>query len=298
MDKINATVFLTVTETGSFRKAADALGYTQAGISYIINSMEEQTGLSLFLRERDGVRLTREGEALLPLIKQLDHWERRFRQTVDELNGLEKGTVRVQIFDSISIHWIPGILRKFRDDFPHIQIELISEEDSVRAEQMVLSGEVDCGFFLTDVTSKLDVFPLLEENLLAIVPPEHPLADRAFFPIAQLGDYPFISMKYDDNTGISNIFRSRGVVPDTAFCMDNDYAAMAMVSKGLGYCIFPELLLQDIPYELHCMPFDEPQRRTIRIGTRSMKTCSNACRKFIEYTREWVREHTAEGCNE
>lgn len=295
MDKINATVFLTVIETGSFRKAADALGYTQAGISYIINSMEEQTGLSLFLRERDGVRLSREGEILLPLIKQLDHWERRFRQTVDELNGLEKGTVRVQIFDSISIHWIPGILRKFRDDFPHIQIELISEEDSVRAEQMVLSGEVDCGFFLTDVTAKLDVYPLLEENLLAIVPPEHPLADRAFFPIAQLGDYPFISMKYDDNTGISNIFRSRGVVPDTAFCMDNDYAAMAMVSKGLGYCIFPELLLQDIPYELHCLPFDEPQRRTIRIGTRSMKTCSNACRKFIEYTREWVREHTAEG---
>ena len=217
MDRVNATVFLTVIETGSFRKAADALGYTQAGISYIINSMEEQTGLSLFLRERDGVRLSREGEILLPLIKQLDHWERRFRQTVDELNGLEKGTVRVQIFDSISIHWIPGILRKFRDDFPHIQIELISEEDSVRAEQMVLSGEVDCGFFLTDVTAKLDVYPLLEENLLAIVPPEHPLADRAFFPIAQLGDYPFISMKYDDNTGISNIFRSRGVVPDTAF---------------------------------------------------------------------------------
>ena len=96
MDRVNATVFLTVIETGSYRKAADALGYTQAGISYIINSMEEQTGLSLFLRERDGVRLSREGEILLPLIKQLDHWERRFRQTVDELNGLEKGTVRVR----------------------------------------------------------------------------------------------------------------------------------------------------------------------------------------------------------
>ena len=140
MDKINAKVFLTITETGSFRKAADALGYTQAGISYIVNVMEEQTGLCLFQREHDGVRLSREGEALLPLMKQLDMWERQFKQTVDELNGLEKGTVRVQIFDSISIHWIPGILREFRDDFPNIRVELISEEDSVRAEQMVWSG--------------------------------------------------------------------------------------------------------------------------------------------------------------
>lgn len=292
MDKINAKVFLTITETGSFRKAADALGYTQAGISYIVNVMEEQTGLCLFQREHDGVRLSREGEVLLPLMKQLDMWERQFKQTVDELNGLEKGTVRVQIFDSISIHWIPGILREFRDDFPNIRVELISEEDSVRAEQMVWSGDVDCGFFLTDVNSKLDVFPLLEEKLLAIVSPEHPLADRERFPISQLGAYPFISMKYDENTGIRNIFRSRGIVPDTAFCMDNDYAAMAMVNKGLGYCIFPELLLQDIPYELHCMEFDEPQMRTIRIGTRSMQSCSNACRKFIEYTRKWVKENT------
>ncbi len=291
MDKINAEVFLKVAETGSFRNAADALGYTQAGISYIIGSMEKETGLHFFLREHNGVSLTREGEEILPYMKQLKVWERQFEQTVDELNGLERGTIRVQIFDSISIHWIPGIVRRFHDDYPGVKIELISEEDSARQEQMVQSGEVDCGFFLTTVKSDIDHYPLLEENLLAILAVDHPLAALDRFPIAQLGKHPFISMKYDDHTGIGAIFEKRKVKPKTAFQMDNDYAAMGMVQKGLGFCIFPELLLTDMPEGLKCMEFDVPQKRTISIGTASYETCSKACKKFIEYTKEWVEEY-------
>lgn len=291
MEKINATVFLTVYQTGSFRKAAEQLGYTQAGISYIIGNMEKELGLSLFVREHDGVRLSAEGEELLPHLTQLDNWERQFRQKVNELKDLERGTIRVQIFDSISIHWIPSIIKKFHDDYPGIRIELVSEEDSMRAEEMVKNQEVDCGFFLTNVRSDISTFPLIEEKLLAIVAPDHPLAEAEHFPVKSLGEYPYIRMQFDEHTGIGDIFRSHDITPQIAFAMDNDYAAMAMVSKGLGFCIFPELLLTDTPYELRCMDFDEPQRRVISVGTNDIKTCSKACRKFIEYTRDWVKRH-------
>ncbi len=291
MDKINAEVFLSVAETGNFRKTADLLGYTQAGISYIIGSMEKETGLTLFIREHNGVRLTREGEALIPYMKQLEVWDRQFDQTVGELNGLEKGNLRVQIFDSISVHWIPGIIQRFNHDYPGINIELITEEDSARAEEMVLSGEVDCGFFLTNVSADIDYYPLMEENLLAGVAPDHPLAKLEKFPIKELGKHPYIAMKYDAHTGIGRIFSKRGIVPQIAYSLDNDYAAMAMVNKGLGYTIFPQLLLTYKPCELRCMEFDEPVKRTISVGTASMSTCSKACAKFIEYTREWVEEY-------
>lgn len=291
MDNNSIAAFLAVAEEGSFRKAAAKLGYTQAGISYIIQSLEAEIGLSLFLRTRAGVQLSPEGNAVLPHFRQLERDGRLLERVAQELNGLERGTLRVQIFDSISIHWLPGILQQFKQDYPGISVELISEEDSAKAEQMVTNGEVDCGFFLTDVNSAMDVFDLHEENLLAIVPTDHPLASENYFPVAQLGKYPYISMKYDSNTGIKEIFQRNHAHPATAYCMDNDYAAMAMVSKGLGYCIFPELLLQDIPYELCCLEFDKPQRRTIRIGTRSLETASKACVKFIEYTRRWVAEY-------
>lgn len=291
MDKLNAEVYIKVVETGSFKKAADELGYTQAGISYIISTMEETIGLPLFIREHHGVRLSPEGEALLPHFHNLLIWEHNFTQHIGELKGLDSGSIRVQIFDSISIHWIPSIIRKFQDDYPGIKIELVSEEDSRRAEEMVLSGQVDCGFFLTTVKSDIDHFPLLEENLKAIVSLDHPMAKYDKFPIAKIGDFPYIGMKYDDHTGINNIFKKKGIQPQLAFSMDNDFAAIAMVSKGLGYCIFPELLIKDIPYEVKCMEFDEPQTRIVSVGTRSLETCSKACLKFIEYTCEWVKNY-------
>ena len=61
MEKLNTTVFLKVVEIGSFKRTADILGYTQAGVSYIINAMEKEFGLTLFHREYGGVRLTSEG---------------------------------------------------------------------------------------------------------------------------------------------------------------------------------------------------------------------------------------------
>ncbi len=292
MDKNTIKVFLTVAEEGSFRKAASILGYTQAGISYIIQGMEKDLGLVLFTRDRSGVHLSPEGNALLPHIKQIDMDNRMLRQTVNELKGLEKGTLKVQIFDSISIHWIPSILQKFKADYPGITVEFVTVEDSLKAEEMVLTGEVDCGFFLTNVSASLDVIKLKEESLLAIVSPDHELAQAERFPIRKLGNYPYISMKYDNNTGIKDIFEKHNAVPNTAYCMDNDYAAMAMVSKNLGFCIFPELLLQDVPYEIKCLEFDKPQKRTISVGTRSLETASNACVKFIEYTKQWVEENT------
>lgn len=292
MDNNSVAAFLSVSKEGSFRKAAAQLGYTQAGISYIIQNLEEEIGLNLFIRTRNGVTLSPEGEILLPHFRQLERDHYLLQETVQEIKGLEKGSLRVQIFDSISIHWLPGILQEFKRDYPGISIELISEEDSAKAEQMVVNGEVDCGFFLTDVVASLDVFVLHEESMLAIVSTDHPLASAEKFPVSLLGSYPFISMKYDNHTGIKEIFRRNHAKPATAYCMDNDYAAMAMVSKGLGYCIFPELLLKDIPYELCCLEFDQPQRRTISIGTRSMETASKACLKFIEYTRNWVANNS------
>ncbi|MDO4466745.1 MAG: LysR family transcriptional regulator [Bacillota bacterium] len=292
MDGLNIEVLLKVIETKSFRKAAQELGYTQAGISYIINSIEKEIGLPLFVREHNGVHLSNEGQVLLPMLKQYAVWKYQFKQRVNELKGLENGTIRVQIFDSISIHWIPSIVQQFNNDYPGIKIELITEEDSLRAEEMVKSGEVDCGFFLTKVNSEIDVYPLLEESLKVILPLDHPLANNKTFPISQIGDYPYIGMKYDEHTGIQDIFVKQGVLPKRVYSLDNDYAAMAMISKGLGYGIFPELLLRFIPYEVKCLEFDIPQKRCVSIGTRSIHTCSQATKKFIEYTRIWVKRNT------
>ncbi len=292
-EKLNPEVFLSVTETGSFKKTGELLGYTQAGIAYIITTMEESLGFRLFIREYGGVRLTAEGTELLPFFQQLSNSRRILSEKITEISKLETGHVKVLVFDSVFVHWIPGILQEFHKSYPGIGVEFISEENPKKAEEMVLAETVDCGFFLKEVTAPLDVTILMKESLKIVVSKDHPLSGRDSVPVELLSEYPYIEMEYGDDTGIRDIFKRHGVKPGTRYHIDNDYAAVAMAEKGLGFCIFPELLLKDIPYDVKCIDFETPEQRTVSIGTKSRETCSKAAAAFMDFSIDWIMKRNS-----
>ena len=289
MDKINTAVFLKTAETLNFRKTADELGYTQAGVSYIISAMEEELGLPLFIREYGGVKLTSEGRALLPQFRELAAAERLLRDRVDDLKNLDAGEIRVLVFYSISLHWIPEILERFHRDYPNIRVRLISCDETLPAQEMARRREVDCGFFVLPVSDDLEVIPVMDELMKASFAPEHPAAKLSRFPVADLDRYPFIHLTRD--TEVAEIFRAYHKAPRVSFTSENDLSALAMVSKNLGYCINSSILLEDIPYPLVSLEFDEPISRTIGIGARSLRECPKAARMFMKYALDWLQEH-------
>lgn len=292
MEKLNATVFLKTVETGSFKKTADALGYTQAGISYIINAMEDEFGLLLFEREYGGVKLTSEGRELLPLIKQIADREHYLQEAINDIRNLNSGTVRVSTFYSVSIFWLPGMIRKFKDAHPGINVEVVNCDVDRDNERLIYDREVDCGFLSDDPAINIETYDLMEESFLIAVPTDHPTAKNKKFPIAEVGNYPYINMTYDRPSSdiYEKVFMNRAA-PKPAYTVDNDFAAMAMVSQGLGISIFPQLLLKDVPFPVKCLEFDKPFKRTIRIGSRSLSDCSHATKRFIQCAREWVNEN-------
>ena len=289
MDKINTAVFLKTAETLNFRKTADELGYTQAGVSYIISAMEEELGLPLFIREYGGVKLTSEGRALLPQFQELAAAERLLRDRVDDLKNLDAGEIRVLVFYSISLHWIPEILERFHRDYPNIRVRLISCDETIPAQEMARRREVDCGFFVLPVSDDLEVIPVMDELMKASFAPEHPAAKLSRFPVADLDRYPFIHLTRD--TEVAEIFRAYHKAPKVSFTSENDLSALAMVSKNLGYCINSSILQEDIPYPLVSLEFDEPISRTIGIGARSLRECPKAARMFMKYALDWLQEH-------
>ena len=107
--------FLTVARLGSFKAAAEELGYTQAGISYLVNALEKELGLTLFLREYGGVHLTTEGREVLGLVQAINADEHALAARVRELADREGGLVRVGAFTSVAIEWFPSIARAFLD---------------------------------------------------------------------------------------------------------------------------------------------------------------------------------------
>lgn len=290
MEKLNAEVFLKVVETGSFKKAADLLNYTQAGVSYIINAMEEEYGIRLFYREHGGVRLNDNGKELLPLIRQLDRDEHFIREKINALKGLDSGTVRVSTFNSVYVRWLPGILHSFEEQHPGIKVEVVSCEASIENERLIFSREVDCGFLIGEPTIELDTIDLSEDELMAAVSPDHPLAGRNAFPLEQLPAQPYIMISFDKSDFYDLLFPG-GSGPNTKYVADNEFAAMAMVSRGLGVSVFSRLLLQEPVFPVRSLPFDPPVSRMIRIGTRSMKTCTAATEEFMRCSERWIHEH-------
>lgn len=161
--------FLKTVELGSLTRAADALGYTQSGMTYILNSLEDECGLTLLKRDRTGVQLTSDGQEMLPYIESLCESWRLVSEKRDALKGMESGHLRIGTFTSVSTHWLPGIIHAFRRAYPNITFELL-HGDYAQIQEWVLRGRVDLGFTQLPLKEGLSGLHLKSDDLLAVLP--------------------------------------------------------------------------------------------------------------------------------
>lgn len=274
--------FIKTVEYGSFTKAAEALSYSQSGISRMINDLEKEWKLSILERGRTGVRLTSDGLKLLPHIRSVCDEYERLQSQVDELNGLQSGLIRIGTFSSVATHWLPNIIREFQKDFPNIDYELLLG-DYTEIEAWVLEGRVDFGFLRLPAHPDLETIFLEQDKLLAILPEDHPLAGYDQFPVSALCDYPFMLLEKGAKAEISEIFERSNLTPKVHFTTWDDYAIMSMVESGLGISILPQLILKRVPYRIISKDLDIPAFRNIGIAFRDRNRTSLAVKKFLEY---------------
>ena len=174
--------FVKTIEYGSFTKAAEILNYSQSGISRMISDLEKEWNISLLERSKSGVELTSEGLKLLSFIENLCREYEKLEVQVDALKGLESGLIRIGTFSSIATHWLPNIIKKFQQDYPNIEYELLlGNYDEI--ENWILKGRVDFGFLRLPTKSRLETIFLMEDELMVVLPENHKLADKEYFPI-------------------------------------------------------------------------------------------------------------------
>ena len=191
--------FVRTVELGSFTKAAESLSYSQSGVSRMVADLEREWKVALLERGRAGVRLTSEGTRLLPCIRRVCEEHARLQAQVDELNGLQAGLIRIGTFSSVATHWLPNVIRAFQEDYPNIDYELLLG-DYGEIEEWVLEGRVDCGFLRLPAHRGLETAFIERDELLAVLPEGHPLAERKRVPAAELCEEPFLLLEKGDNT--------------------------------------------------------------------------------------------------
>lgn len=274
--------FLKTVEYGSFTKAAEVLHYSQSGISRMIGDLEKEWGLSVLERGRSGVRLTSDGIKMLPFVQNVCREYQNLQDQVDQLQGLESGLIRIGTISSIATHWLPSVIKEFQKDYPNIEYELLSG-DYGEIEEWLLAGRVDCGFILLPASAELEITPLKRDEMMVIMPQNHPLADCESFPIKALEEEPFMLLERGEKSQVSELLRQRGLHPKVRFITLDDYAIMSMVESGLGISILPNLILQRTPYHIVKKPLADPAYRDLGLAMRDSKSASTAVKRFLTY---------------
>lgn len=274
--------FVKTVEYGSFTKAAEKLQYSQSGISRMINDLEQDWNVILLERNKTGVRLTSDGLKLLPNAKRIVEEFEKLQMEVDELNGLQSGLIRIGTFSSVATHWLPKIIKRFQKDYPNIDYELLLG-DYTEIEEWIREGRVDCGFLRLPTDPDFETVFLAQDNLLAILPETHPLANCDKIPLSAMCEEPFMLLEKGAKAEISGLFEQNGCMPKTHFTTWDDYAVMSMVESGLGISILPQLILKRAPYRIVAKELDVPAYRRIVFALRKKKTASLAVKRFMDY---------------
>lgn len=276
-----------IVELGSFTRAAQALGYTQSAMSQMIASLEEELSIKLLIRSRTGARLTLEGAELYPQVERLVYQYQAVKEKANEIKGLESGVIRIGTISSVSTHWLPGLLKKFREQYPSVEF-VLHQGDYSLFQEWIKTGAVDFAFVNPAAVSGIETIVLKEGTMLAVLPENHRLAALETVPLEALVEEPFILLEEGHYSEPLEAFRALGLKPNVRYTIHDDYAIMTMAEAGLGVSILAELVLHRTHYRLALRPTVPVVSRTIAVGYRDKNSLPIASRRFIDYLRENV----------
>jgi DNA-binding transcriptional LysR family regulator len=273
-------------ETGSFTMTADKLGYTQSGVSHIIQNMENEFRLPLFIRDNRKVIPTSAALEIIPMIKDMICSEDNILQTVDGLLGLYRGTIRVAAGIFPMIRWMPRIIKEFNQKYPDIQIHLV-DGNYEKIETMLIAGELDMGFLSLPTKENLETIPLYEERLMVVLPKGHPLAAKPILSLAEISGEPFIIPGESSRSHVGEFCARHGCTLPKAYSSPVDYVTISLVKEGLGLSIVPELILRDFADDVEARYLlEEDAVRTLGVALLSLSKCSPATGKFLELIKQ------------
>ena len=124
MDAKKLEILMTAVDLGSFSKASEVVGYTQSGLTHLVDSLEREIGFPLILRSYSGIALTEAGENLLPDIRQFLQANATLENKIQAVREQQEESIRVAAYASIAMYWMPEILYRFRRLCPKVDVDL------------------------------------------------------------------------------------------------------------------------------------------------------------------------------
>ena len=293
MTLLEYRIFHTVTQQGSFARAAQILHLTPSAISHAVSAMEEECGFALFVRGKGGVTLTRSGEALYPVISRILGADEALVQTIGELKGVQRGTVRLGAFNSVCMTWVPQIVTLYKRRFPGVEIEIRQGTYSDVIEWLK-TGEIDLGFLSTASTRELRVLPLYRDRLMCVVPKGFVTRHPGYITPEEIRGETFV-VQGDATDADVQAFLAKHRFSVRASCrVVDDLSTLAMVESGFGVCILPSLILERAHGDVDAYPIEPMEYREFGIAFTNPQMLAPAVRQMAAQIEAFARARREE----
>ncbi|MEE3362850.1 MAG: LysR family transcriptional regulator [Anaerovoracaceae bacterium] len=296
MDSRKSEAFIRIASNGSITKTAEEMGYTQSGITQMLNSLESELGVKLLNRTNKGAKLTSDGEHMLPFFHEEKIWEERIMQECQALQGVVTGKIKIGTLSSIGDALLPSIVGVFHERYPGVLIR-ISVMGNAQLRTSLLNRETDIIFIDDVIKLKKGEFAtrhLFDDEVVAVVAKDNPLAKKKSVTFEELAEYPFLEATMDNQfSTISYAGEKRDELDwDVAFSLDDDLMLMNMVQSGLGVTLAGKMLVMNFPDKVVSIPLAQKTYRSFYVGVMSEKHVSPAVRAFVDVTEEVIAEKT------
>lgn len=289
-------IFAKVAETGNFTRASEQLFLTQPAVSQQVRLLTETVGEPLLESIGRKVHLTDSGVSLLDTWRQMERQWRLFEEDLAFRRGLHRGTLRLAAV-STAKYFVPRLLGPFCRRYPGIDVKLeVANRDQIVER---IERNLDDLYIMSRPPEALDLVhePFLENPLVAIAPPDHPLASRKRIRLKDLARERFIMREPGSGTRLAiEDFQARhGVAFNVRMELGSNEAIKQAVAGGLGLSIVSRHSLHRLPVEedeVAVLPVEGfplvTQWQLVYLGKKQLPP---AARAFLSNLPEWIPQY-------
>jgi len=278
-----------IVQTGKLTTAAEQLNISQSGASHSLRILESQLGSPIFVREREGLRLSEAGQRLLPYIEAVLGNLDAVHAELASLSGLKTGSLRVAAVPSLLGSILPPVLREYSTSFPGIELSIFEGTDD-EVSSWVLTGVAHVGFAALPVAS-VTTEEIARDEWLALIP-QHRALKKSSITLQELLRHRFLMSGGGCETHIQRLFSIQGLnIPDHMMVKQLS-TIQAMVAQDLGVSLVPSLSIKDVQ-GVAAIPLKPRQFRSIGMLYASASVSNPALQTWMNLARDRLRREAS-----
>ena len=292
MDSKKLEILMTAADLGSFTKASEVVGYTQSGLTHMMDALEREVGFPLLQRNRSGIQLTQQGAQLMPAIREFLQANANLENEIRMIAGQKTEVIRIAAYSSIAMHWMPEILYRFRRLCPEVNVDLRMVDHALEPFELLESGQTDVIFASRQNYSCCDWVPLYQEKMLAILPKDYPLTGDVF-PLRDFEGQDFIMPYGKFENDVNAALAPVGIRLNAQQSRVDDETVIRMVGRGLGVSMMTELMIRGRTHDVLCVPVSPSAVRELGMGTHIRGPVPPSIQKLKECMLQFIHERSS-----